>query len=437
MKPILTTAEHALVCACKHYETTELLGSQSAASEAYAIRPSALPAKGWLTSDIADAICTAVVMGYAIQLTSMELPVAFGYESDDDAEIHTDVVRLFNRLGITITCSKLDPKSENPLIVAKDPYVSSSDALVIKEQLDTVANAADFANLRLSQPLYDSVKYYGAYIGGTCDHASTALIGVSKLDQYDSHYRALSTSEKRDIEKKFNVANEVSVSVDSFLSKISPVVLRNKHIRLTNTNDGIFVAMKKQDYDHSLGLFKSYHGMIRAFKLVPNPGASNTTYFEISAGKDTSKVASCFPCGTYMLAADRPATAVHLGRGDNWNIPDYQVKVAINQRDSTSLKTLMTSDRDTCWAFDITLYYLLGLAKLKGHSVFDDLPFKDKADEVARMLTKTKPSARGSAVRKLSEDAVALLDNIPAIFLEALTFEKSFTKRISETLKTL
>ncbi|XOV80986.1 MAG: hypothetical protein ACFHVJ_08550 [Aestuariibacter sp.] len=433
MKNIPTTATHAIGCACKHYTTTERLPSISAASEVFAIRPSALPDKGWLTSDIADAICTAVVMGYAIQLTSMGFAVEFGYESDDDAEKHEEVESLFDHLGVTIKCSKLTQKTENPLIVAKDSWVSSGKSSTVLNHLDGVVSAAHFANLRLGQPKYSGVKYYGAYIGGTYDGSTTNLIGVSKLDQYTSQYRNTTLSEKMDIAKKFTAANDVSVAVDTFLSEISPRVLSNKSIRLNNASGGAFKAMTDQEYDESKGLFKSYHGMIRALKLVPNPSAADTTYFEISAGEDTSKVASCFPCGTYMLAADRPATAVHLGRGDNWNIPDYRVNVTINKHESTTLKTLMTSDRDTCWAFDITLYYLLGLANLKRHGLFDTLPFYETADKVNSMLSKTKSGK--NFVRKLSGETVDLLGDIPAIFLEALTFEKSFTNRISSTLK--
>ncbi|NOK12998.1 hypothetical protein, partial [Corallococcus exercitus] len=73
------------------------------------------------------------------------------------------------------------------------------------------------------------------------------------------------------------------------------------------------------------------HGMIQAIydvhfqklandlsptKKTPyNPG----TPYEIAVGKDTTKLASCFPCSIFMEATGHPASSTHLGRGESWS----------------------------------------------------------------------------------------------------------------------
>ncbi|WP_223645727.1 hypothetical protein [Corallococcus sp. EGB] len=73
------------------------------------------------------------------------------------------------------------------------------------------------------------------------------------------------------------------------------------------------------------------HGMIQAIydvhfhKLVNdtspnkktpyNPG----TPYEIAVGKQTTKLASCFPCSIFMEATGHAASSTHLGRGESWS----------------------------------------------------------------------------------------------------------------------
>ena len=428
MKTIPTTATHGLNCSCKDYAVNDWSQKSHLLAKQNHIAPATLPSGDWLTENIAYDICTAVVLGYSIYLKSIRQTAVFSYENDSDAEKHIAVKQKFHNLGVDIECVKLPAKSDNPLIVAGTAHTDT-----IQVQLSSVIASADFTNLRLSQPKYNQVKYYGAYIGGTYDNTETIkLIGVSQLEQYTSIYRNLTSAEKERIGSKFKSADFVSVKIDEFLNEISPIVLKNKNIKLNNLNGVPFTPMTNQTYDNSKGLFKSYHGMIRAMKLVPNPSVSNTTYYEISAGNDTNKVASCFPCASYMLSAQKPASAVHLGRGDNWNIPNYAVKVTVNPHESTPLKTLMSTGTDTSWAFDISFYYLLGLDKLQKTSNFTRMPHHEKFSNISNIMSKTIESRQ--IVRKLTEKEVSLISSIPNIFLESLTFEKSFTDRILNTL---
>ncbi|MBP0009252.1 hypothetical protein [Roseofilum sp. Belize Diploria] len=44
---------------------------------------------------------------------------------------------------------------------------------------------------------------------------------------------------------------------------------------------------------------------------------------EVIAGTKTTKVASCFACTTYMIAAGFPPTSMHLGRSESWVPPAF------------------------------------------------------------------------------------------------------------------
>jgi hypothetical protein len=73
------------------------------------------------------------------------------------------------------------------------------------------------------------------------------------------------------------------------------------------------------------------HGMIQAIydvhfqKLSHDTGPNkNTPYhpgtpYEIAVGKQTTKLASCFPCSLFMEATGHPASSTHLGRGESWS----------------------------------------------------------------------------------------------------------------------
>lgn len=50
-------------------------------------------------------------------------------------------------------------------------------------------------------------------------------------------------------------------------------------------------------------------------KTPYNPG----TPYEIAVGKQTTKLASCFPCSVFMEATGHTASSTHLGRGESWS----------------------------------------------------------------------------------------------------------------------
>lgn len=62
------------------------------------------------------------------------------------------------------------------------------------------------------------------------------------------------------------------------------------------------------------------HGMCLAVQKCCEWGP-NCTPFEVATGTQTTKMASCFPCTTYMYATNYPPSSIHLGRGESWVPP--------------------------------------------------------------------------------------------------------------------
>jgi hypothetical protein len=124
-----------------------------------------------------------------------------------------------------------------------------------------------------------------------------------------------------------------------------------------------------------------------------NNGDKSKFIFEIALGENTTKVSSCFPCSTFMAANDIPASSTHLGRGDNWNIPTDAYEMRKN------------------WEKQINLWYSTAKGLLQAKS-------NAKTNNLLAMMANNHRE-----------------QNVPAIFLEALTFERPFTERIKNTLE--
>jgi hypothetical protein len=117
--------------------------------------------------------------------------------------------------------------------------------------------------------------------------------------------------------------------------------------------------------------------------------------FEIELPTNINKISSCFPCCTYMTANGVPPSSTHLGRGDHWNIPS----------DASGNPPFGR----TAWEGLINTWYQAG-KKLLGNST---------------------PAIFATAFKAL---AAYEQGQIPAIFLEALTFEGNFTDKIIASL---
>lgn len=64
------------------------------------------------------------------------------------------------------------------------------------------------------------------------------------------------------------------------------------------------------------------HGMIQAIYKAYHLGPACTPY-EITVGRQTTKLASCFACTLFMTATAYPPTSTHLGSAESW-VPLYE-----------------------------------------------------------------------------------------------------------------
>lgn len=162
----------------------------------------------------------------------------------------------------------------------------------------------------------------------------------------------------------------------------------------------------KPGWDGQRGVVAYTHGMSWAMREAVRHGPWCTPY-EIATGSGTTKMASCFPCTTYMYAAGFPPSSIHLGRGESWApLPDddgddeYQaISRSINAR----------------WNIDVHHYLELG----------------------ARMMTgRCATTAHERALGLLREalDRTPLLEG-GNLLLDAITVHDSDWKRIGRTLR--
>lgn len=220
----------------------------------------------------------------------------------------------------------------------------------------------------------------GAYIGGYSDSAQNMrLIGPTALSSGSQpQYRSLSAVEEKKIGSDYTDYKKTSTEVNKVIESLeSHSILREEPAQS---------GIKEVSSEYKGGLISCYHGMIRAMQIYASVIGKNIYIYEIAVGKDTTKVSSCFPCATFMQSVKQPASSVHLGRGDYWDIPEDN-----NQR------------RD--WANNIKKWYEAGYEHLKTKKGFNKSGLPEKMDEKC------------------------------ALFIESLTFPSSFTDKITNALK--
>ncbi|QKX04569.1 hypothetical protein HN014_06460 [Aquimarina sp. TRL1] len=337
-----------------------------------------------MTKEAADALATMVVIGYAKDiLSSTGKNAIFQYESPKDFATHQKVQDRLKQY-VTIDISQSIPKAKFPLIVAKNSRISSTEQAMLTAETET--KLAKQLDARLTK--MNLGPLYGAYIGGYSDPSKIELVGASDLELYTPKFRGADDS---NVKKAFDNAKEYSNKVIDLLNDY------NKSISGGVVIGGVRISVKdinpKVTSNFSSGqVFKSFHGMIVAMSKYASSIDKNSFLFEIACSENTTKVSSCFPCATFMASQRNSATSVHLGRGDNWNIP-------------SSCPVFM----QTAWQSNIIKWYEIGLRSLKNNSDWNAFISNYSHENIENKL-------------------------IPQMFLEALTFEDSFTKRILNTL---
>jgi len=337
-----------------------------------------------MTKEAADALCTMIVIGYAKDiLSSTKKNAVFQYQSTKDSAVH-DKVKEKLKSYVTIDVNESKSKATFPLIIAKTDRISTNE----------IAELVGSTETKLSGELERKLKelglgsLYGAYIGGYSDVSKIALVGASDLDLYRPKYRG---PNDRDVKTAYDTAKTYSNKVIDLLTEYQSSISGGK--KVGDVRIAVADINPKITANFRIGkVFKSFHGMIVAMIKYGTSIDNNSFIFEIACSSNTSKISSCFPCETFMRSQKKPATSVHLGRGDNWNIP------------SSCSEKMRTN-----WEYNIMKWYASGVEVLNDNDYWNAFIANYSSVNSGNKL-------------------------IPQMFLEALTFEDSFTKRIINTL---
>lgn len=164
------------------------------------------------------------------------------------------------------------------------------------------------------------------------------------------------------------------------------------------------------------------HGMIQAVYSAAYDGFKGDT-IEVAVGVETTKLASCFACTTFMCASDRPPDAIHLGRGESW-APIYSR--------SPSCGVLLGRRRQDARTEPEKLRDAVDYVNEKWHKRCASWLFWGTTVDIARIRRSHRESWR-----KLKELALASKSEIgpsASLFLDALTVHDTDANRVNRTL---
>lgn len=323
-----------------------------------------------LNKERADTICTMIALGFMADNPECK---NFVYEKKNEDQHKKLQKFLSNNFGVEIVFHQCENKTAEPFIVAKKPRLEPEAAQNVNADLCYMAQMIESrVNTKAEIPLA------GAYIGGMYDVSKLELLGPSDLWSYDPIYRnEVGAEVKQAYEKARVVSNELEKMLDD------PPSLPKK-IQYKHPGKKIIEGELEETK-----LFASVHGMIRS--IFNYETDMKGVMLELALGKDTCKVASCIPCALFMEAVNMPASAIHLGRGDNWNFPEGK-KSSSKYRD---------------WRTKIIFWLEKGMT-------------------ICNKNKNTSNITDRIAACKLNYD-------VSEIFLEALTYESSFIDKMCTT----
>src|SRR5262249_35658177 len=184
------------------------------------------------------------------------------------------------------------------------------------------------------------------------------------------------------------------------------------------------------------------HGMTSAINKGINARPWCTPY-ELATVKETTKMASCFACTTYMYATGFPPSSTHLGRGESW-IPPKPGLVSGESIETTMpafFKDNISKPLIERWHWDIYHYLCLGSKDLTNAiklSVEETKMLKAAGlnQEAIDYVNSTHKDSVTELVTALNGVDKAKINELGGnLFLDALTAHDSDWKRIMRTLQ--
>lgn len=356
-----------------------------------------------LNQKSADTLCTIIACGFISRETGRKgKKTTFIYEQGSNADERSALTEKLGHYKVPLTLKEQAPKPIRPFILAQTGYTSEA---VEQGLMDDLSHQVQRAEAEINRLYSETTPLPGAYIGGMCTSSSVHFCGGSDLYPYNPQYRQNaegSDPSNNKIVQSYNRAKTISNILEEYLT--------NKRGGTGRIKWEIDKIDKIEASCACNQVFASVHGMTRSMiNYLPNIDKQKVC-LELALGRDTCKVASCIPCSIFMSANGTPATATHLGRGDNWNFP--QSSPAIPSCSAADLPTIPPTSIDSLlknWCLEVNSCYDTGLALLAANP----------------KVQSWKTEYMGNT---------AWHNHIPQLFLEALTFENPFIKKICDTL---
>lgn len=343
-----------------------------------------------LNKELADTLCTVITVGFMIQDGKntrwvYEAPPpknGIAYTEEEKEELNpykTLRDKLKNYRIQPPEFTPQDSKQSVPMIISKTPKSALTSNELWAQDLHPLVTELEKA----ANPVDQKTPLMGAYLGGQSSVSKTTLVGVSDVYPYEPRYRTLDLQERETVYASYQASKKVRNEVAK--------LLKNRNFSKNVTlEDG---CAEQNNLEMQKGnLYASVHGMTKAIIHFAANCDSNDFVFEIALSDSTSKVASCVPCAIFMNAVHKPATATHLGRGDNWNFPQFA------KPSDAILKT--------AWVTKLSEYFNCGCSTLQEN------------EKVKRLF------------QNVEKNGLCL----PELFLEALTFEGKFSDRMMNVL---
>lgn len=356
------------------------------------------------TSAQAGALCAIIALGF-MDIAKDQSYIVFHDGKDDAGEDarHEQLRKKLANLGVNISF-QTQSSSDKPL----QPVILGRTGRE-KLQGDVVGDIRDLMN-RLEKEVNSGkhIPLRGAYIGGLLSADCKAeLLDPSILYCYAPGYREFTP----EVEASYQNALEVTQAVQDFLqTEFKDGSRQKKRGSLLYQADPRPISTAAPKSTENKKLFGSVHGMTQSIIHYAGNADTSKVNMELALSADTCKVASCIPCSIFMWANGTPASAAHFGRGDNWNFPS-----AIFER------IQMCSGPDQ-------------LEPLAGYP----LCVKSWMEAVWKSYDAGKACLEKVSQTVLLEDlkhAIQLDRNqIPRMFLEALTFEGPFLSKMLNVL---
>lgn len=374
----------------------------------------------------ADALCSIIALGFVDQnMKDKEGNILYIFDNPNDAEEHQDLANLMQtKFGVSIISKLVNAKSAvdgrkiHPFIYAL-PYGNPGEANRANYdeterkaiRADALVQAID-QEATLNSPSKDGVHvgYRGAYVGGFFDfeNDTLSLIGPSSLYVRDRKYVTSLSPEPLVVAKAFKDFSDVTENVKIFLKAIA----EEQYTTFGNKTSTVVISPDCTDEYISSGTeddikdikeknktIASCHGLVSSmyrYSAIPPEHLNDGVCIEFSLSDGTCKSASCIPCALFAAAQGTPASQVHFGRGDYWNLPKRKIKEK-------------NPEMEENWRKFVIACYANGSELVRRASV---LP-----EETIEMAS-------------IREEMTV---DIPDMFLDALTFEGSFISKMKNS----